>query len=164
MSVIDELVEANAKYAANFQQSKLPMPPGTKLALVTCMDARIETGRAFGLKEGDAHVIRNAGGRASEAIRSLVISQALLGTEAVAFIHHVDCGMLTFTDASLREKLRAANPEADADDIAFLSYSDIDQSVRDDIAIYRASKLVRQDIPVKGFVFDVKTGKLREVV
>lgn len=163
MSALDDLVQANAEYAAKFDKTTRPMPPRIKLAIVTCMDARIESGRAFGLKEGDAHVIRNAGGRVSEAIRSLVISQALLGTDAVAIIHHVDCGMLTFTDASLREKLRAANPEADADDIAFLSFGDLEQSVRDDIAIYRASKLVRQDIPVKGYVFDVNTGKLREV-
>lgn len=161
MAVIDDILKANAAYASGFNKAALPMPPGRKVAIVTCMDARIETGRAFGLQEGDAHVIRNAGGRVSEALRSLIISQELLGTDEVAIIHHVDCGMLTFTDASLREKLRGHG--AIADDIAFLSFPDLDQSVRDDLAVYKASNLVRQDIPVRGFVFDVKTGKLREV-
>jgi len=161
MAVIDDILKANADYAADFNQASLPMPPGRKVAIVTCMDARIETGRAFGLKEGDAHVIRNAGGRVSEALRSLIISQELLGTDEVAIIHHVDCGMLTFTDQSLRDKLRSHG--AIADDIAFLSFPDLDQSVRDDLAIYKSSNLVRQDIPVRGFVFDVKSGKLREV-
>lgn len=161
MAVIDDILKANAAYAAGFNQASLPMPPGRKVAIITCMDARIETGRAFGLKEGDAHVIRNAGGRVSEAIRSLVISQELLGTDEVAIIHHVDCGMLTFTDQSLRDKLRGHG--AIADHIAFLSFPDLDQSVRDDLAIYKASNLVRHDIPVRGFVFDVKSGKLREV-
>jgi len=161
MAVIDDILKANAAYAADFKQASLPMPPGRKVAIVTCMDARIETGRAFGLKEGDAHVIRNAGGRVSEALRSLIISQELLGTDEVAIIHHVDCGMLTFTDQSLRDKLRSHG--AIADGIAFLSFPDLDQSVRDDLAIYKSSNLVRQDIPVRGFVFDVKSGKLREV-
>lgn len=159
---IKEILASNAAYAAAFQQAQRPAPHGPNIALVTCMDARIETGRAFGLQEGDAHVIRNAGGRVSEAIRSLVISQELLGTEEVAIVHHTNCGMLTFADADLRAKLRSRG--ALADDIAFLSFPDLEQSVRDDLAIYKASNLLRQDIPVRGFVFDVTTGALREVL
>jgi carbonic anhydrase len=162
MADMDQVLSANAAYAAQFDKGALPGPPRLKLAIVTCMDARIETGRAFGLEEGDAHVIRNAGGRVSEALRSLIISQALLGTEAVAVVHHTECGMLSFTDESLRKQLREGG--ADADSIAFLPFSDLEQSVRDDIAVYAASTLVRHDIPIRGFVFDVKTGALEEVV
>jgi carbonic anhydrase len=126
------------------------------------MDARIDPARALGLEEGDAHVIRNAGGRIADALRSLAISQELLGTEEVAIIHHTDCGMLTFSDESLRKRLRKSRG-ADADAVAFLPFSDVDESVRDDLAAYAASPLVRHDIPVRGFVYDVKTGRLREV-
>jgi carbonic anhydrase len=162
MSVIDETLQANAKYAADFNKGALPLPPARHLAVVVCMDARIDPARALGLSEGDAHVIRNAGGRVSEALRSLAISQALLGTKEVAVIHHSDCGMLTFTDESLRKQLREQRG-ADADHVAFLPFGDLDQSVRDDLTAYKRSPLVRQDIPVRGFVYDVKTGRLREV-
>jgi carbonic anhydrase len=162
MSAIDEVLSANREYAASFSSGELPMPPGRKLAIVTCMDARIETGRAFGLKEGDAHVIRNAGGRVVEAFRSLAISQQLLGTEEVAIIHHTDCGMLTFSDTDIRSRLRE-NLGADADHVAFLPFTDLEQSVRADLEGYRQSPLVRQDIPVRGFVYDVTTGTLTEV-
>jgi len=162
VAVIDEILAANDKYAAEFSSPNLPMPPARKVAVVVCMDARIDPERAFGLGLGEAHVIRNAGGRVSEAIRSLVISQALLGTEAVMVVHHVDCGMLTFNDQSLRDQLRKQHG-ADADAVAFLSFDDLDQSVRDDLQAYRLSPLVRQDIPVRGFVYDVNTGKLREI-
>ena len=97
MSIIDEVLEGNAKYAASFDKGDLPLPPGRKLAVVACMDARLDTHKILGIEEGDAHVIRNAGGVVSDdAIRSLVISQRLLGTEAIVLIHHTDCGMLTF--------------------------------------------------------------------
>jgi carbonic anhydrase len=162
MTVTDELLSANRGYAERFQKGELPLPPGRKVALVVCMDARIDPARALGLEEGDAHVIRNAGGRVADSIRSLAISQELLGTEEVAIIHHTDCGMLTFTDDALRERLRKSRG-ADADALAFLPFRDVDQSVRDDLALYAASPLVRHDIPVRGFVYDVKTGRLREV-
>ncbi|MGK3961514.1 beta-class carbonic anhydrase [Sorangium sp. So ce118] len=162
MSVIDELLHANEAYAARFAKGSLALPPGRKVAIVACMDARLDPARALGLEEGDAHVIRNAGGRVVEALRSLAISQTLLGTEAVVIVHHTDCGMLTFTDDELRQKLRQTR-SADADHVAFLPFSDLDQSVRDDIAVYRSSPLVRKDIPVRGFIYDVRTGKLREV-
>ena len=104
-SVANEFVAANQQYAAKFTKSDLPMPPGRKVAVVVCMDARIDPARALGLEEGDAHVIRNAGGRAEDAIRSLAISQELLGTREIVVIHHTDCGMLTFTNDVIRQKL-----------------------------------------------------------
>ena len=161
MSVIDEFLEANERYARGFTKGELALPPGRKVAAVVCMDARIDPARALGLEEGDAHVIRNAGGRVSDALRSLAISQTLLGTEAVAIVHHTDCGMLTFRDEDIRGRLRTRG--IDADHVAFLPFSDLDQSVRDDLEVYRTSPLVRHDIPVRGFVYDVRTGRLREV-
>jgi carbonic anhydrase len=163
MSVIDEVLAANQTYATTFQKGPLPLPPARQLAIVVCMDARIDPTRALGLEEGDAHVIRNAGGRMVEALRSLAISQQLLSTQAVMVIHHTECGMLTFTDADLRARLRESLG-ADADHIAFLPFQDLDGSVRADIATYRASPIVRQDVSVRGFIYDVQTGGLHEVV
>ena len=163
MAVFEELLAANRAYAAGVDKGTLPLSPARRLAIVVCMDARIDPARALGLAEGDAHVIRNAGGRMVEALRSLAISQQLLGTEAVMVIHHTDCGMLTFTDADLRATLRE-RLGADADHVAFLPFRDLEDSVRADLAAYRASPIVRQDIPVRGFVYDVQTGALREVV
>jgi carbonic anhydrase len=161
MAVIDETLHANVGYASTFKKGALPMPPGRKLAIVVCMDARIDPARALGLEEGDAHVIRNAGGRIADALRSLAISQTLLGTEAVMIVHHTDCGMLTFTDDSIRRQYRERG--VDADDVAFLAFKDVDESVRADLDAYDRSPLVRHDVPVRGFVYDVKTGKVREV-
>ena len=162
MAVIDEFLAANRDYAASFDKGELPLPPARKTAVVVCMDARIDPAKSLGLQEGDAHVIRNAGGRVVEALRSLAISQQLLGTEQVAIIHHTDCGMLTFSDGDIRNKLRESL-DADADHIAFLPFSDLEQSVRDDLKVYERSPIVRHDIPVRGFVYEVETGKLREV-
>jgi carbonic anhydrase len=158
---IDETLNANARYAAAFDKGSLSMPPGRKLTIVVCMDARIDPARALGLEEGDAHVIRNAGGRIADAIRSLAISQALLGTDAVMIVHHTDCGMLTFTDASLRRQFKERG--VNADDVEFLPFSNVEASVVADMDAYDRSPLVRHDIPVRGFVFDVKTGRLAEV-
>jgi carbonic anhydrase len=162
MTPIDETLSANARYASTFKKGHLPMPPGRKLAIVVCMDARIDPARALGLEEGDAHVIRNAGGRIADAIRSLAISQVLLGTEAVMIVHHTDCGMLTFTDESIRRQLKDRG--ADADDMAFLAFKNVEESVVADMNAYDRSPLVRHDVPVRGFVFDVKTGKVSEVI
>lgn len=163
MTVTDEFLRANETYASRFTKGELPLPPARKVAVVVCMDARIDPARALGLEEGDAHVIRNAGGRIQDALRSIAISQTLLGTEEVVIIHHTDCGMLTFSDDLIRLKLRKERG-VDADHVAFLPFKDLDASVRDDIAAYKASPLVRQDVPVRGFVYDVRTGRLREVV
>ena len=127
-----------------------------------CMDARIDPVRTLGLAPGEAHIIRNAGGRVIDAIRSLIVSQTIIGTNEVAVIHHTQCGMQTFTDAEIRQRLRQERG-ANADNIAFLAFTDLDQAIRDDIAIYRQSPLLRQDIPVRGFVYEVETGRLREV-
>jgi carbonic anhydrase len=162
MSVTDELVQANTEYARRFDRGDLPLPPARRLAVVTCMDARIISSRALGLEEGDAHVIRNAGGRASDALRSLVISQRLLGTNEIAVIHHTDCGMLTFTNPELHAKVRQ-DLGADSTAIDFLPFSDLEDSVREDVAFLQSSPLIPDDIPVRGFIYDVRTGRLNEV-
>lgn len=162
MSVVDELVAANRTFAREFDKGGLPMPPARKVAVVTCMDARILPAEILGLEFGDAHVIRNAGGRTQEALRSLVISQQLLGTREVAVIHHTDCGMLTFTNKELRDKVKEGL-HADASAIDFLPFKNLEESVRDDVTFLLGSPLIPDDIPIRGFIYDVHTGKLTEV-
>ena len=163
MSDVSTILEANAQYAARFTKGDLPMPPARRLVVLTCMDARIDPAQAFGLEEGDAHVIRNAGGRASDdALRSLVISTQLLGTRAIVVIHHTDCGMLTFRNEQLREQLRQTLG-ADASGVDFLPFTDLEESVRQDVATIRASPLLPQDLAIQGFIYDVHTGRLREM-
>ncbi|MBI3938431.1 MAG: carbonic anhydrase [Betaproteobacteria bacterium] len=163
MSVTTELLQANERYAASFTKGDLPLPPARRVAILTCMDARMDPTRFLGLQEGDAHVIRNAGGRASDdALRSLAISHALLGTREFVVVHHTDCGMLTFRNEQLQRQLRR-DLGADASGIDFLPFGDLEQSVRDDVATIRTSPLVPKDLPVRGFVYDVRTGRLREV-
>jgi carbonic anhydrase len=162
MSVTDELIKNNESYAANFDKGDLPIPPGKQVAVVACMDARMIPTRALGLDEGDAHVIRNAGGSSRDALRSLVISEQLLGTKEVLVIHHTDCGMLTFSNEDLYAKVRE-DLGADASDIDFLPFPDLEQSVRDDVQFLKDSPLIPDDVSVRGFVYDVKTGKVTEV-
>lgn len=163
MPLLPELLAANERYAAGFTKGDLPMPPGRQVSVLVCMDARLHPEKFLGLDEGDAHVIRNAGGRASDdALRSLIISYKLLGTREFVVIHHTDCGMLTFTNDQLRDLLRD-DLNADASEIDFLPFSDLDESVREDMQTIRSSPLIPDDISVSGFVFDVKTGRLREV-
>jgi carbonic anhydrase len=162
-----ELTQANQRFAAVFDQGGLAMPPARKLAVITCMDARLEPLSFLGLRLGDAHIIRNAGGRASpDAIRSLVISQQLLGTDAVLVIHHTDCGMLTFQNDDLRgilkERLGAAAHQTAAE-IDFLPFSDLAQSVRDDVATIKNSPLFPKHIPIYGFTYDVRSGRLERI-
>jgi carbonic anhydrase len=126
------------------------------------MDSRIFPSRAFGLKAGDAHIIRNAGGRAREALRSLVISQRLMGTNEVAIIHHTDCGSLRFTNDDIHAKVKQ-DLGADSSQIDFLPFTDLDESVREDVAFLRSSPLVPATTTVRGFIYDVRTGKLKEV-
>jgi carbonic anhydrase len=162
MSVIDELLDANTEYANTFDRGNLPMPPARRLAVVTCMDARIIPSRQLGLEEGDAHVIRNAGGRTRDALRSLVISQRLLGTNEIAVIHHTDCGMLTFTNPQLHAKVKQ-DLGADSSGIDFLPFSDVEESVREDVNFLLSSPLIARAILIRGFVYDVRSGRLSEV-
>lgn len=164
MSLMDHLLHANELYAESFRMGRLPRSPRLELAILTCMDSRIDPDRILGLQEGDAHVVRNAGGRASEdAIRSLVISYRLLGTREFLVIHHTDCGMGKITNEQMHEEL-LADLGADVSDVDFLPISDPDETVRADVEAIRTSPMVRADIDIHGFVYDVATGRLREVV
>jgi carbonic anhydrase len=162
-SILSEVQAANQRYAAGFTKGDLPMPPGRKFAVLACMDARLDPARVLGLDEGDAHVIRNAGGRASpDALRSLIISYKLLGTREFLIVHHTDCGMLTFSNDQIREMLKS-DTGADASGIDFLPFSDVEASVRDDVATVKGSPLIPNDIPVTGFVYDLRSGRLEQV-
>ena len=162
MSATDDLLRNNASYAKGFDKGDLPMPPGKQIAIVACMDARLETGRMLGVEEGDAHVIRNAGGVVSDdVIRSLAISQRLLGTREIVLIHHTDCGMLTFQDADLKEAIRAETGIRPP--FAIEAFPDADEDVQQSIARIQASPFVPHKDQIRGFVFEVETGRLREV-
>jgi carbonic anhydrase len=161
MSVTDDLLADNARYAESFS-GPLPLPPARKVAVVACMDARLDVYRILGLREGDAHVIRNAGGVVTDdAIRSLVISQRLLGTEEIVLIHHTDCGMLTFTDDEFKASIQEDTGIKPA--WAAEAFADLDDDVRQSVARVRANPFVPHTDAVRGFVFDVSTGKLNEV-
>ena len=164
MSEIQKMLEANRQFAGSFTQGDLPMPPARHVAILTCMDARIHPAKVLGLEIGDAHVIRNAGGRASDdAIRSLIISSRLLATTEFAVIHHTECGMLTFTNDDLHAKLHEETG-TDATHIDFLTFSDLEQSVRDDIDRILQTPFIDPSIPVSGYIYDVHTGKVEQVV
>lgn len=163
MSVFDEFAGANERYARGFEAGDLPAPPSRRVAVVSCMDARLDPQAFLGLGLGDAHVIRNAGGRVSDdALRSLVISQRLLGTNEVVVIHHTDCGMMSFENEDLRQKIQT-DLGADASGWDFLTFSDLEESVREDVQAVRRSELVAEDVAVYGAVYEVETGRLREV-
>ena len=163
MSVTDDLLRNAEEYAASFDKGELPMPPAKQVAVVACMDARLIPTRVLGLEEGDAHVIRNAGGVVTDdEIRSLAISQRLLGTKEIILLHHTDCGMLTFTDDEFKRSVQedtGIKPEW-----AVEAFTDVDEDVRQSIARIKASPFVPHKDAVRGFVFDVATGKLNEVI
>ncbi len=180
--VLDEVLAANANYAADFgDKGNIPMPPGRSFAILTCMDARLDPAKYAGLAEGDAHVIRNAGGRASDdAIRSLVISYKLLGTKEWFVIHHTDCGMETFNSEIMGNLLASSLKTASVDEsgwhdsgkgpgtvdgkfIQWLTISDQAQSVTEDVERIRSNTMVPADIPIYGYIYDCKTGRLTEV-
>ena|ERR1700758_210287 len=164
MSVTDEVLQANESYSRNFNLGHLPMPPARKLAIVACMDARLTVEPALGLKTGDAHIIRNAGGIVTEdALRSLIISHHLLGTEEFIIINHTDCGMLTFKDADLRSRLQTSTGTIAAEPKHFHAFSDVEENVRRQIDRVKSHPWIPKHIPVRGFVYDVKTGRLGEV-
>jgi carbonic anhydrase len=164
MSIIDKAFKASESYAKDFGFGDLAMPPKLELAVVACMDARLDIFRILGLNPGDAHVIRNAGGIITvDAMRSLLISQNLLGTKHVMIINHTDCGMMTFKDDELRAKLQQ---ESGTDTIAparFYAFSDLEKNVREQIQRVKSHPWVPKAITVRGFIYDVKTGTLREV-
>ena len=164
MTSFDEFVEANRVYAASFDAGDLPSPPARKVAVVTCMDARLHPEEFLELAVGDAHVIRNAGGRVSDdAVRSLVISERLLGTEEIVIIHHTDCGMMSFQNEDLTVKIKE-DLGVDTTGRDFLPFSDLEQSVRDDVEALRNSELIPEDITITGAIYDVETGEIKEVV
>jgi carbonic anhydrase len=162
MSVIDEILTHNEAYAERFDKGHLPMPPAKQLAAVVCMDARLETGALLALVEGDAHVIRNAGGVVTDdVIRSLTISQRLLGTREIMLIHHTDCGMLTFTDDQVKQQI--LEDTGIKPPFALESFSDLEADVRQSIGRIMASPFIPHKEEVRGFVYDVSSGHLREV-
>jgi carbonic anhydrase len=164
MSVIDETLRSNEKYAHDFNLAHLAMPPARKIAILACMDARLTIEPMLGLKTGDAHIIRNAGGIASEdALRSLVISHYLLGTQEFMVINHTDCGMVTFKDEDLRARLERETGTASISPEQFHSFSNLEENVRRQVQKLRSHPWIPKSIPVRGFVFDVKTGRLSEV-
>jgi carbonic anhydrase len=162
MSATDDLLRNNEAYAASFDKGDLPLPPAKKLVVLACMDARLNPYGALGLKEGDAHVIRNAGGVVTDdEIRSLAISQRLLGTEEIILVHHTDCGMLTFTDDQFKRQIQdevGIKPAWSAE-----AFGDLDEDVRQSIARIKASPFIPRKDSVRGFVYDVSNGRLREV-
>jgi carbonic anhydrase len=162
MTVTDELLQNNARYADGFDKGELPMPPAKGVAVVACMDARLHVSKILGLREGDAHIIRNAGGAVTDdTVRSLAISQRLLGTREIVLIHHTDCGMLTFTDDEFRRQIQeetGVRPEWAAE-----AFPDLDDDVRQSMARIKASPFLPHKENVRGFVYEVESGKLREV-
>ncbi len=162
MTATNEFLENNETYANGFSAGSLPMPPAKNVAIVACMDARLETGALLGLVEGDAHVIRNAGGVVTDdVIRSLTISQRLLGTRDIMLIHHTDCGMLTFEDADLKRQI--LDETGVKPPFAMESFSDLDADVRQSIARIKASPYVLYKDQIRGFVYETDSGRLREV-
>ncbi len=162
MTVTDELLQNNARYAEGFDKGDLPLPPAKGVAVVACMDARLHVSKLLGLEEGDAHIIRNAGGVVTDdEIRSLAISQRLLGTREIILIHHTGCGMLTFKDDEFRRQIQeetGVRPEWAAE-----AFSDLDEDVRQNIARIKASPFIPHKDSVRGFIYEVETGRLREV-
>ena len=162
MSVTDDLVRNNESYARSFTKGNLPLPPAKHLAVLACMDARLDVHKILGLEEGDAHIIRNAGGVATDdAIRSLAISQRLLGTTEIILIHHTDCGMLTFTDDEVKRQIEKETGIRPA--FALEAFADLEDDVRQSIARIKASPFIPRKDRIRGFVYDVRTGKLDEV-
>ena len=162
MSVIDELLENADAYAESFDKGGLELPPARRIAIVACMDARLDPSALLGLQEGDAHVIRNAGGVITDdEIRSLAISQRLLQTEEIMLIHHTDCGMLTFKDDDLRRQIQDETGVKPA--WAAECFDNLDEDVRQSVARIKASPFIPRKDKIRGFVYEVETGRLREV-
>src|SRR5215471_3380467 len=163
MTVFDEMLEHNRKYAQRFDLGHLQTPPARKLVILTCMDSRMDLEQLLGLRVGDAHMIRNAGGIATDdAIRSLILSTRLLGTRAIAVIQHTQCGLMSITDDEFRRRLSAETGQ-DASHLTFHAFRDIDKSVAENVLRIRKDPFLPKQIQVRGYAYDVKTGALREV-
>lgn len=164
MAELNNILAANEVYSKGFKYGDLHSPPSRKLAVLACMDARLSIEDLLGLSTGDAHIIRNAGGIATDdAIRSLIISHELLGTQEFLVVNHTGCGMLTFTDEDLREKLKEKY-KANAKGLNFHSFPNLEQNVRDQVDKIKSTPFLPKDIPVYGFIYNVKTGRLARVV
>jgi carbonic anhydrase len=164
MSIIDDLLGANENYATQFKLGRLPMPPARKLAVLACMDARLTIEPMLGLNTGDAHIIRNAGGIATDdAVRSLIISHYLLGTKEFMIINHTDCGMLTFKDDELHARLRENTGWDAVAPAAFHSFPNVEDNVRRQVLKLKSHPWIPESIPIRGFVYHVETGRLTEV-
>ncbi len=164
MPELDRLLGANREYAETFDRSSLEIPPKRKLAVVACMDARLTVEDFLGLRTGDAHIIRNAGGVVThDEIRSLIISTELLGTREILVVNHTDCGMLTFKDIDLQKKL-SAKYRTDASKLEFHAFESLSINVKEQVKKIRESPFIPREIPVNGFIYDVKTGRLQKVV
>jgi carbonic anhydrase len=164
MTTIDEVLRANESYAQNFTLGHLALPPARKLAIVACMDARLMVDQIMGLKAGDAHIIRNAGGIVTEdALRSLILSHHLLGTQEFMIINHTDCGMLTFKDEEVRAKLQQLTGTAAVAPVHFHAFSNLEENVRQQIQEVKSHPWIPKQIPIREFIYDVKTGSLQEV-
>ncbi|PSS27753.1 hypothetical protein M430DRAFT_93901 [Amorphotheca resinae ATCC 22711] len=165
----ENLVTSNQTYASSFKDGHLALPPAKKYAVVTCMDARIDPAAAYGISLGDAHVIRNAGGNARDALRSLVISEQLLGTQEILLIKHTGCGMLTFKNEDAAGLVRKNLGEEAVGELAafagdFQPFAELDEAVKTDVAFLKASKLIPETVTISGWVYEVETGKVRSVV
>ncbi|WWD03966.1 hypothetical protein V865_002026 [Kwoniella europaea PYCC6329] len=171
MSVADEIPKSNEVYVtkrgAKLDLEEIGPKPTKKVALICCMDARIDAFSAFGLKEGESHIIRNGGGRASDSIRSLVISQQQLGTDEIIIMHHTDCGFFTFSESEFRSTLKSkgfSGPDVDAMSFMPMSSKDIDQNVKEDVDYLKNHPLIKKESKVSGWVHDLKDGSVRRVV
>jgi len=170
MSIRTRFLRANAEYVASFgDKGSLGLPPAKKLIVVTCMDARLDPAAYLGIKEGDAHVIRNAGGSTKDALRSIIISQRLLGTREIAVFHHSGCGMLSFSSNHLRSIVKNADPgnttvASQVDSIDFLEFGHLEDSVKSDVKFLQENPLVLKESTITGWVYEVETGKVKQIV
>ncbi len=163
MAIFDELLEGNRRYAESFRLGELPILPAKKLAVVACIDARLTVEELLGLRTGDAHIIRNAGGLVTDdALRSLILSTQVLGTRAVAVIQHTDCGMLKFSEAELRQRIQQATGQ-DTTGLCFHVFADLEQSVAEQLRRIRNNPFLPRELQARGYIYDVHTGRLREV-
>jgi len=167
LTIVPEIIRGNEQYAQQFSTGHLTMPPSRKVVILTCMDARIEPLRALGLKEGEAHILRNAGGRVTEAIRSIALSQQFQDTREIVLLHHKNCGLLGRSNEEIRERLGTAlgaEAATAAEQIDFEPHVDVVEKLKSEIDLLTQSPLIRADTPISGFVFDETTGRIEHVV